>query len=51
MITGPGATAGVSTWQGAGWRAAALDWAGEQLAATGRQLGGAPEQPHVRSFA
>ncbi|MCZ2861230.1 phosphotransferase [Blastococcus sp. VKM Ac-2987] len=50
MIPGSEATAGVATWQDPGWRSASLDWAVEQLARTGRQLDGPPEQPHVRAW-
>ncbi|MGY2085700.1 phosphotransferase [Blastococcus sp. SYSU DS0539] len=50
MIPGPDATTGVATWQDAGWRDAAVGWAVEQVARSGRQLGGAPEQPHVQAW-
>jgi hypothetical protein len=40
-------TAGTSTWTDPAWRAAAVAWADEQLAAAGLERAGAAEQPHV----
>lgn len=47
MTTGR-ATTGLATWQDPGWRADALGWATDQLAAHGLEPDGEPEQPHVR---
>jgi hypothetical protein len=43
-------TTGVATWVDPVWRAAALDWASEELAERGLALDGEPEQPHVRAW-
>jgi hypothetical protein len=40
-------TAGIATWTDPDWRAAAIDWAAEELDRVGLTLDGEPEQPHV----
>jgi hypothetical protein len=45
-----GGTTGIATWRDIRWRAAALEWATGQLASSGLEPDGEPEQPHVRTW-
>jgi hypothetical protein len=57
MSTDPSDTAskvaqrGVAVWSSAAWRASAVSWVDEQLAAAGRRRTGEVEQPHLRPWA
>jgi hypothetical protein len=43
-------TTGIATWRNPRWRTAALEWAAGQLARSGLEPAGEPEQPHVRTW-
>jgi len=45
-----GGTTGIATWRDPGWRPTALEWAAGQLARSGLEPAGEPEQPHVRTW-
>jgi hypothetical protein len=45
-----GGTTGIATWRDPGWRTAALEWAAGQLARSGLEPAGEPQQPHVRTW-
>ena len=49
-MTTTGIPSGARTWLDPGWRAEAIAWADATLAAMGRSIVGAVEQPHVRPW-